>query len=229
MQDFIRIGGPITSAPLNEDFRRLLNAISIANTNLVFPEENAVVNTISDMMAIINPDDAQACYVVSSGEFYRYSKADNKWHKIMDIGQTFRQGFLNSGAVVLENDIKLEGTSKLIMPKMLVYFKNQPGDDRYLKGMYLIEEKTIDIKDYSTVNGANSYTILVDSTGTYTIQAGLPNVDYVDRIFIGTFVIDGEKNILGQDFVYTLPDIAFTADRGQFLFNGGQAIGLSFD
>ena len=123
MQDFIRIGGPITSAPLNEDFRRLLNAISIANTNLVFPEENAVVNTISDMMAIINPDDAQACYVVSSGEFYRYSKADNKWHKIMDIGQTFRQGFLNSGAVVLENDIKLEGTSKLIMPKMLVYFK----------------------------------------------------------------------------------------------------------
>ena len=78
MQDFIRIGGPITSAPLNEDFRRLLNAISIANTNLVFPEENAVVNTISDMMAIINPDDAQACYVVSSGEFYRYSKTDNK-------------------------------------------------------------------------------------------------------------------------------------------------------
>lgn len=229
MQDFIRIGGPITSAPLNEDFRRLLNAISIANTNLVFPEENAVVNTISDMMAIINPDDAQACYVVSSGEFYRYSKADNKWHKIMDIGQTFRQGFLNSGAVVLENDIKLEGTSKLIMPKMLVYFKNQPGDDRYLKGMYLIEEKTIDIKDYSTVSGANSYTILVDSTGTYTIQAGLPNVDYVDRIFIGTFVIDGEKNILGQDFVYTLPDIAFTADRGQFLFNGGQANGLSID
>ena len=38
-----------------------------------------------------------------------------------------------------------------------------------------------------------------------------------------------EKNILGQDFVYTLPDIAFTADRGQFLFNGGQANGLSID
>ena len=115
MRDFIRIGGPITSAPLNEDFRRLLNAISISNTNLVFPEQNGVVDTINDMLAIENPDDAQTCYVVSSGEFYRYSKKDNKWHKIMDIGQTFRQGFLNTGAVVLEDYIKLKDGSKAIL------------------------------------------------------------------------------------------------------------------
>ena len=40
MQDFIRIGGPIVSSPLNENFRRLLNAISMANVNLVFPDED---------------------------------------------------------------------------------------------------------------------------------------------------------------------------------------------
>jgi hypothetical protein len=78
MQDFIRIGGPITSSPLNENFRRLLNAISMANTNLVFPEENGVVNTVTDMYAVPDPLDGQVCYVVSSGEFYRYSKTDNK-------------------------------------------------------------------------------------------------------------------------------------------------------
>ena len=76
MQDFIRIGGPITSSPLNENFRRMANAISMANINLVFPEENEVVNTITDMEAIIDPADGQVCYVISSGEFYRYSKKD---------------------------------------------------------------------------------------------------------------------------------------------------------
>ena len=80
MQDFVRIGGEITSSPLNENFRRLLNAISIANTNLVFPEQNAVVDTIDEMNAIESPDNAQTCYVVSSGELYRYTKKDNKFY-----------------------------------------------------------------------------------------------------------------------------------------------------
>jgi len=78
MQDFIRIRGEIISSPLNENFRRLLNQISISNTNLVFPEENAIVNTLDDRDAIKNPDDAQVCYVVSSGELYRFSKKDDK-------------------------------------------------------------------------------------------------------------------------------------------------------
>lgn len=226
MQDFIRIGGPITSAPLNEDFRRLLNAISISNTNLVFPEENAIVDTINDMLAIENPDDAQTCYVVSSGELYRYSKKDNKWHKIMDIGQTFRQGFLNSGAVVLENYIQLKKNSNTIleMPRMLVYFKNKPGDDRYLKGMYLVDAKEFDIK--GKVNGANAYSIFVDSTGAYSLSTGMPKTDTPNNIYIGTFLVNKDNQIIPH-FVYTLPDMAYTADRGSFLMNGGESDGCN--
>lgn len=224
MRDFIRIGGPITSAPLNEDFRRLLNAISISNTNLVFPEENGVVDTITDMLAIENPDDAQACYVVSSGEFYRYSKKDNEWHKIMDIGQTFRQGFLNTGAVVLEDYMRLKDGSKTVlnMPRMLVYFKNQPGDDRYLKGMYLIENQEFDLK--GKVSGANSYSILVNYKGEYSVITGMPQTDDPNYVFIGTVLVDGNNEIISH-FVYTLPDIAYTADRGHFLLTGGEADG----
>lgn len=226
MQDFIRIGGPITSAPLNEDFRRLLNAISISNTNLVFPEENAIVDTINDMLAIENPDDAQTCYVVSSGELYRYSKKDNKWHKIMDIGQTFRQGFLNSGAVVLENYIQLKKNSNTIleMPRMLVYFKNKPGDDRYLKGMYLVDAKEFDIK--GKINGANAYSIFVDSTGAYSLSTGMPKTDTPNNIYIGTFLVNKDNQIIPH-FVYTLPDMAYTADRGSFLMNGGESDGCN--
>ena len=34
-----------------------------------------------------------------------------------------------------------EGSKTILnMPSMLLYFKNKPGDERYLKGMYLIEE-----------------------------------------------------------------------------------------
>ena len=35
MQDFTRIGGAITSAPLNDNFRRLLNDIDMTNTNII--------------------------------------------------------------------------------------------------------------------------------------------------------------------------------------------------
>lgn len=236
MQDFIRIGGPITSSPLNENFRRLLNAITLANVNLVFPEENEIVNTVTDMYAIEEPLDGQVCYVVSSGEFYRYSKRDNKWHKIMDIGQTFRQGFLNSGAVVLEGPMKLTDTSltKITMPTMLVYFKNKEGDGRYLKGMYKIEEQVVEITD-SITGSAGAYSIYVDHYGNYTITSGMPAVDDVNHVFIGTFLVDNNGKIIQakngktvlSDCLYTLPDIAYTADRGIFLVSGGQASGMS--
>lgn len=228
MQDFVRIGGEIVSAPLNENFRRLINQISISNTNLIFPDQNAVVDTITDMQAIVNPEDAQSCYVISSGELYRYTKNGEKWVKIADFGQTFRQGFLNSGAVVLEDYIKLkEGTkTTLIMPSMLVYFKNKPGDERYLKGMYLIETKELDIS--SMVSGANSYSIMVDHTGKYALISGLPTTDDPNHVFIGTILVDGNGQVM-NDFIYTLPDIAYTADRGNFLMNGGQANGCNLD
>lgn len=225
MQDFIRIGGPIVSSPLNENFRRLLNAISMANVNLVFPDEDGVVSTITDMNNIADPLDGQVCYVISSGEFYRYSKGDNKWHKIMDIGQTFRQGFLNSGAVVLEGPMTLkENTTNTInVPAMLVYFKNKEGDGRYLKGMYKIEATEVDIS--SSVAGGNAYSIFVNSIGEYSITTGMPMTDNPDYIFIGTFLTDKNGEII-PECIYTLPDIAYTADRGEFLLDGGQATGL---
>ena len=226
MQDFVRIGGEIVSSPLNENFRRLINQISISNTNLIFPDQNAVVNTITDMQAIADPDDAQSCYVVSSGELYRYTKNGTKWVKIADFGQTFRQGFLNSGAVVLEDYIKLkEGTkTTLIMPSMLVYFKNKPGDERYLKGMYLIEGRELDVS--TMVSGANAYSITVDYIGTYKLITGLPSTDDPNNVFIGTFLVNKDKEIL-NDFIYTLPDMAYTADRGNFLMRGGEASGCN--
>lgn len=228
MQDFVRIGGEIVSAPLNENFRRLLNQISISNTNLIFPDQNAVVDTITDMQAIVEPDDAQSCYVVSSGELYRYTKNGEKWVKIADFGQTFRQGFLNSGAVVLEDYVKLKDGTKttLAMPSMLVYFKNKPGDERYLKGMYLIEAVELDVS--TMISGANAYSIMVDYTGKYSLVSGLPTTDDPNHIFIGTILVNNDGEIL-SDFIYTLPDIAYTADRGNFLMNGGQASGCNLD
>ena len=226
MQDFVRIGGEITSSPLNENFRRLINQISISNTNLIFPDQDAVVNTLTDMHAIIEPDDAQSCYVVSSGELYRYTKNGEKWVKIADFGQTFRQGFLNSGAVVLEDIIKLKDGTKTVleMPSMLVYFKNKPGDEKYLKGMYAIDKTEFDVS--TLISGANAYSITVNYQGKYSLITGLPSTDDPNNIFIGTFLVDKNKEIL-TDFIYTLPDIAYTADRGHFLMKGGEASGCN--
>ena len=226
MLDFKRIGGEIVSSPLNENFRRMRNDISIANTNLFFPETNGVVDTISDMYGIQNPEDAQCCYVISSGELYRYSKHDDDWHKIADFGNTFRQGFLNSGAVVLEDYVRLKDntTTTLLMPKMLVYFKNQPGDDRYLKGMYLIDAKELDIS--ASLHGGNSYSIVLDTLGKYNVITGMPTVDDPNNIFIGTVLVNGDNEII-PSFVYTIPDMAYTADRGHFYLEGGQVEGLN--
>ena len=226
MQDFIRIGGEIVSSPLNENFRRLVNQISLANVNLVFSSEYGIVNTIDDMKNIPGPVNGQACYVISSGELYRYTTRDNDWYKIMDIGQTFRQGFLNSGAVVLDNYITLKPGVKntLIMPNMLVYFKNQPGDERYLKGMYLIKTIEVDVNEY--IVSPNSYSIYVDYQGNYSVQTGMPTEDNVNLIYLGTFLTDNNGNII-EEFIYTLPDIAFTDDRGHFYIYGGEANGLN--
>lgn len=228
MQDFVRIGGEITSNPLNENFRRLIGEISRANVNLKFSSSNGIVNTIADMNNIHDPEDAQCCYVISSGEFYRYSKGDNQWHKIMDIGQTFRQGFLNSGVVVMEGGLKLkEGSlNTLIIPNMLVYYKNQAGDERYLKGMYLIEEKEFNASSVVTSPGA--YSILVKSSGECSITTGMPQTDDPNQVYLGSFLASEGGKIL-KDFIFTLPDIAYTADRSGFIFDGGQAEGLYLD
>ena len=226
MQDFIRIGGEIVSSPLNENFRRLLNAISIANVNLVFPEENGVVNTVADMYAISNPQSAQTCYVISSGELYRYDKSGaGKWVKIADFGQTFRQGFLNSGAVVLEDYIKLKegSTSTLEIPTMLVYFKNKEGDGRYLKGMYKLDAQELDV---SNVAPGGAYSIAIQYTGNCSIISGMPKTDDPNNIYLGSFLVDSNGEVI-NDFVFTIPDIAFTADRGHFLIDGGQASGCN--
>lgn len=225
-KDFIRIGGEIVSAPLNENFRRLRNDISVANANLVFSDTDGIKNTLDDMYSIEEPENAQVCYVVSSGEMYRYATGDHEWHKIMDIGQTFRQGFLNSGAVVLEGNITLKAGSltTLVIPRMLVYFKNKAGDSRYLKGMYLLEEAEVDIE--SKISGANAYSILTDELGNYTIDTGMPKTDVPSKVYLGTFLVDNDGHII-PDFIYTLPDMAYTADRGHFLMQGGQAEGCN--
>lgn len=221
--DFKRIGGEIISSPLNENFRKLRNDISIANVNLAFSTEEGIKNTIEEMLNIKNPINAQTCYVISSGEFYRYSKGDNQWHKIMDIGQTFRQGFLNSGAVVLEDDITLkEGSNNiLVMPRMLTYFKNKDGDVRYLKGMYCFEPTEVKTEDLS----AGAYSIKVDCYGDYSLHAGMPEEDNPNYIYIGSVII-GPDGTINPDFIFTIPDIAYTADRGAFMF-GSQSKGLS--
>ena len=223
--DFIKIGGEIISSPLNRNFRNLRNDISIANVNLAFSNEDGIKNTIDDMLAIENPDNAQACYIISSGEFYRYSEGDKEWHKIMDIGQTFRQGFLNSGAVILENEITLkEGTTQvLVMPRMLVYFKNQPGDGRYLKGMYRFDTTEVDTSLMSLTT--NAYSIKVDVYGNYTLHQGMPEMDDPNYIYVGSVIVKYDGSI-EPNFIFTMPDIAYTADRGQFMF-GSQAKGLN--
>ena len=91
MRDFKRIGGEILSSPLNENFRKLRNDISIANSNLVFSDKYGIMPNIGDMEDLkTNPEvqltEGQVCYVVSSGELYRYSELDEKWHKyLMDF------------------------------------------------------------------------------------------------------------------------------------------------
>lgn len=230
MQDFIRIGGPIVSSPLNENFRRMANAIDMANTNMIFSKEDGIKDTIDDMLDINSPLDGQVCYVVSSGEFYRYSAGDEKWHKIMDIGQTFRQGFLNTGAVILEGPMTLINETTFKLPNMLIYFKSKEGDGRYLRGMYRINEREVDI---STIPTTGVYAVYVDEESIY-LGSTMPLRDSVDRVFIGVVFIkvtEGQGQIISfddlGDGLYTMPNMAFTADRGYFLLDDGRASGLN--
>lgn len=243
MKDFIRIGGEITSAPLNENFRRLRNDITISNTNLVFSKEYGIQMTIKDMQDLItNPEvsleNGQACYVVSSGELYRFATYDMQWHKIADFGQTFRQGFLNSGVVAIQqvSDIQKafitrKNNTTLTIPAMLVYFKTLMGDERYLKGMYLVEEQDLDVSE--VVNTPGAYSIFLDghlmdedheNGNKYFVTSGMPSQDDPNAIYVGGFMIDNSHHVVG-DFIYTIPDVAYTADRGLFYLNGGQVTG----
>lgn len=221
--DFIRIGGEIISAPLNENFRRLRNDISMANVNLVFSEEHGTKENVDAMLAIDNPQHGQVCYVVSSGELYRYSNGDGIWHKIADFGQTYRQGFLNSGVVVMSDPLKLkEGTTDtLIIPEMLVYYKNQSGDQTYLKGMYKIHTREFT----PNITVGNTFSVLLDANRDCVVQAGLLKQDNPNLILLGTFSTDKTGNIIEQ-FIFTTPHIAYNADRGLFLTQGGQVSGL---
>lgn len=247
MNDFIKIGGEIVSAPLNENFRKLRNDISRSNTNLVFSDKYGIQNNIQDMMALLNnPEvnltDGQACYVIASGELYRYSGRDNNWHKIADFGQTFRQALLNSGVVAIQKNsdgsngaITKKDNTTLTIPSSLVYFKTLPGDDRYLKGMYLIQEQDLDISDYISSAGAYSIYLMSDSVAEgietsnyYTIGTGMPQSDNSARIYMGGFLADGNGHII-DNFIYTIPDIAYTADRGFFYLTGGQVKGCSLE
>lgn len=242
MKDFIRIGGEITSAPLNENFRRLRNDITISNTNLIFSKEYGIQMTVKDMQDLItNPEvsleNGQACYVVSSGELYRFATYDMQWHKIADFGQTFRQALLNTGVVCIQKNGEENGTitrknnKTLTIPSMLVYFKALKGDERYLKGMYLVEEQDLDISSYVTQPGAYSIYLIGSEIDTnnntanyYTISEGMPKTDNPERIYIGGFLVDGDIKII-EHFIYTIPDIAYTADRGFFYLTGGQVQG----
>ena len=229
MQDFIRIGGEIVSQPLNENFRRLINAISLANTNLIFSDEYGVVDTLTDMYAIPNPLDGQACYVVSSGELYRYTKKGNgRWVKIADFGNTFRQGFLNSGAVVIAAPITKSGANELTLPDMLLYYKNKDGDDRYLKGMYGLDGCTLDVSAFNTPGAYSIYATMENNRllPEIVVGSGMPTSDMVEKIYLGSFLVDTSNEIM-NDFVFTIPDIAYTGDRGLFYVSGGQANGLA--
>lgn len=222
--DFRRIGGEIISAPLNENFRKLRNDISMANTNLVFSDTDGVKSTIAEMLKIEEPRHSQVCYVISSGELYRYGNHDKQWHKIADFGQTHKQNFLNSGVVVMNDRIKMKQDAQrktLLIPGMLVYYKTLPGDQLYLGGMY-----RVDAREYTpNLTAGSTYSIYLDEgRNCYSLQ-GLPKNDDPDRIFLGTVSVDKEGKIM-EDFVFTIPDIAYTADRGLFYTSGGQISGL---
>jgi len=229
MQDFIRIGGPIVSSPLNENFRRMANAVSFATTNLIFSQENGIVDNIQDMYEIQGALDGQVCYVTSSGELYRYSVKKEDWFKIADFGNTFRQGFLNSGVVMMSGPMTpYEGDEgDFVIPPALIYFKNRDGDGYNLKGMYLFNENIFSNQLHPGVYSV--YATIRDDYETptyYFISDGLPTEDSVDNVYMGSFLVDSDGEVM-TDFLFTLPDMAFTADRGTFYIDGGRVNGCN--
>lgn len=226
MIDFKRIGGEINSSPLNENFRKLQDSISMASTNIIFPEENGIVATVADMNAIPSPATAQWCYVISNGGAYRYS--GSTWIKIGDFGETFKQSFLNNGAILLENPITIKTGSSTVLniPSMLVYFKDKPGDDVYLRGMYKVTGFEYNIATDEVITGGGVYSLFITDELSVSVIENLPTQDYDDKIFLGTIIVTNDIKIV-KDCVYTMPDIAYTSDRGYFIFQGGQTQGCS--
>ncbi len=224
MIDFKRIGGEIASSPLNENFRKIKDSISMANTNIVFPSENAVVGTVTEMQNIVSPVTAQWCYVISNGCAYRYS--GSTWIKIGDFGETFKQNLLNNGAVLLEAPLSLKTGSDnvIIIPNLLIYFKDKEGDNSYLGGMYKVTTSEYDISTDLNVTSEGVYSLYINDSLEITSMQNLPIQDYSDKIFLGQYIITDGKKVV-QDCLYTMPDMAYTSDRGYFIFQGGEAQG----
>lgn len=223
--DFIRIGGPIESAPLNTNFRRLRNDITMSNVNLKFSDSDGIKNNIKEMLEIKNPENGQTCYVVSNGSLYRYFKGDSEWHQIADFGQTYRQGFLNTGVIVMEDLLRLKPGEKntILVPESLVYYKTLPGDDSYLRGMYRILEQDLVLD--GKLSAGSTYTVAYDINRNAVCLDGIQKYDNPNIVIIGTFATDSNKNII-EEFMCTTPNIAYTADRGGFLTTGGEINGL---
>ena len=128
----------------------------------------------------------------------------------------------------MASPITKSGVNQLSLPDMLLYYKNKDGDDKYLKGMY---ELGAQILDASTFNLPGVYSIYVTMENNRVEPAiiignGMPSEDIVDKIYLGSFLVDRNHEIM-EDFVFTIPDIAYTGDRGLFYVNGGQANGLN--
>lgn len=60
----------------------------------------------------------------------------------------------------------------------------------------------------------------------YRVVDGLPTEDDVNNVYIGSFLIDSNRHVL-EDFLFTIPDMAYTADRGNFYIDGGRVSGCN--
>lgn len=222
MLDFKKIGGEIISAPLNENFRKLRNDISIINTNLVFDPENSVVDTKEDMKNL-EAVNGQWCYVVATGELFRYTTTpapgEENWYKIGDFGKTFRQGFLNSGLVLMDGAMSWNSAkTKINIPESLVYFKAEPGDEKYVMGMYRLAAQAYT----PSVTDNGIYSIFIDCKGKVTTEKNLPTSHDVSKVYLGSFT----KGASGwENDLFTMPDMAYTSDRSYFTYNGAQVQG----
>ena len=226
--DFIRIGGPIESAPLNTNFRKLRNDITMSNVNLKFSDSDGIKNNIKEMLEIKKPENGQTCYVISNGSLYRYFSGDSQWHQIADFGQTYRQGFLNSGVVVMTNviNLKKDTMNVLSIPQMLVYYKTLEGDSTYLRGMYKVESQELDLN--SKLTSGSTYTIALDENRKATCIDGMIKTDNPNMIVLGVIATDNDGNVI-EDLICTVPNIPYTADRGAFLTRGGENTGLDLN
>ena len=76
-----------------------------------------------------------------------------------------------------------------------------------------------------TVTAGNTFSVLLDANRDCVVQPGLLKRDNPNLILLGTFSTDGNGKIR-ENFIFTTPNIAYNADRGLFLTQGGQVSGL---